>query len=207
MQVVGLVLAAGEGRRMGTPKALVRDAGDTPWVVRVVRTLAAAGIGHVVVVVGAAADQVRDLLATEDAQVVHAPDWAEGMGASLSAGLRHLVDTADTADTADASDLARVDAALVCLVDTPDLDVAVVRRGAAAAAPAALARATYDGVPGHPVLIGREHFAGVLDSAAGDIGARAYLSAHAAREVECGDLARGADVDTVEDLPPGHRLG
>jgi CTP:molybdopterin cytidylyltransferase MocA len=201
VRVAGLVLAAGEGRRIGAPKALVRDADDTAWVVRVVRTLAAAGIDHVLVVVGAAAEEVRGVLASEGAQVVHAHDWGEGMGASLSAGLRRMADMADPTGTPD------VDAALVCVVDTPDLDVEVVRRVAATAAPDALARATYDGVPGHPVVIGRQHFAGVLHSAAGDVGARAYLSAHAAREVECGDLSRGTDVDTVDDLPPGHRLG
>lgn len=198
MGVVGLVLAAGEGRRMGAPKALVRDADDTPWVVRVVRTLVEAGIADVVVVVGAAADEVRDVLATEDVHVVHAQDWAEGMGASLTAGLRHLVDASDAPD---------VDAALVCLVDTPGLDVPVVRRMAATAAPGALARATYDGTPGHPVVLGREHFAGVLATAAGDVGARAYLASHATAEIECGDLAAGVDVDTAADLPPGHRLG
>jgi nicotine blue oxidoreductase len=198
VRVVGLVLAAGEGRRMGAPKALIRDADDTPWVVRVVRTLADAGVTDVVVVVGAAAAEVRQVLAHEDAHAVHASDWAEGMGASLVAGLRHVVDMAGPPD---------VDAALVCLVDTPGLDVPVVRRMTATAAPGALARATFDGAPGHPVLLGREHFAGVLDSAAGDVGARAYLAAHAATEVECGDLAGGADVDTAADLPPGHRLG
>ncbi len=195
MRVVGLVLAAGEGRRMGAPKALVRDADDTPWVVRVVHTLADAGITDVVVVVGAAADEVREVLADEDALVVPAPNWAEGMGASLTAGLRHVAGRTGA------------DAALVCLVDTPGLDARVVRRMSALAAPEALARATYDGAPGHPVLIGREHFADVLDSVAGDVGARAYLATHAATEVECGDLAGGADVDTAADLPPGHRLG
>jgi nicotine blue oxidoreductase len=105
------------------------------------------------------------------------------------------------------ADHREVDAALVCLVDTPGLDAQVVRRMTAAAAPEALARATYEGAPGHPVLLGREHFNGVLDSAAGDVGARTYLAAHAATEIECGDLAGGADVDTAADLPPGHRLG
>jgi len=195
VRLVGLVLAAGAGRRMGAPKALVRDADDTPWVVRVVRTLANAGVRDVVVVVGASADEVRGALAAEGVEVMHATDWADGMGASLSAGLRRLADRRD------------VDAALVCLVDTPGLDVRVVRRLTATAAPDALARATYEGVPGHPVLLGREHFAGVLDSATGDVGARAYLAGHAATEVECGDLAGGGDVDTADDLPPGHRLG
>jgi len=193
--VVGLVLAAGEGRRMGAPKALVRDADDTPWVVRVVHTLKDAGLPDVVVVVGAAVDEVRAVLADEDVRVVHVANWADGMGASLTAGLRYLADGPGA------------DAVLVCLVDTPGLDERVVRRMTGLAAPDALARATYGGAPGHPVLLGREHLAGVLDSAAGDVGARSYLAAHGAVEVECGDLAVGDDVDTAADLPPGHRLG
>jgi CTP:molybdopterin cytidylyltransferase MocA len=195
VRVAGLVLAAGEGRRMGAPKALLLDPDGVPWVVRVVRVLAAAGLRETVVVVGAAADDVRSALAREDVRVVPADDWQEGMGASLRAGLRHLAAASD------------VGAALVCLVDTPGLTTAVVRRMAAAAAPGALARATYDRVPGHPVLIGAEHFAGILDTSAGDVGARAYLADHDHTEVECADVGTGADVDTAADLPPGHRLG
>ena len=59
-----------------------------------------------------------------------------------------------------------------------------------------LLRAAYDGVPGHPVLIGRDHWAGVVEGATGDRGARDYLAAHDTVLVECGDLATGADVDT-----------
>jgi nicotine blue oxidoreductase len=195
VRVVGLVLAAGEGRRMGAPKALVCDRDHVPWVVRVVRTLADAGITDAVVVVGASADKVRQVLAGEDARIVHARQWSDGLGSSLTAGLHQLADLRD------------VDAALVCVVDTPGLDAQVVRRMTATAAPGALARATYKGAPGHPVLLGREHFAGVLESAAGDVGARAYLASHAATEIECGDLGGGADIDTAADLPPGHRLG
>lgn len=180
---------------MGAPKALVRDGSGTPWVVRVVRVLGQAGITDVVVVVGAAADEVRGVLLHDDVRVVRAADWDEGMGASLRAGLRHLATTTE------------VDAALVCLVDTPGLNVDVVRRVAALAGPRALARATYDGDPGHPVLLGAGHFGGVLDTVGGDVGARAYLAEHPPVEVECADVATGADADTAADLPPGHRLG
>jgi CTP:molybdopterin cytidylyltransferase MocA len=62
--------------------------------------------------------------------------------------------------------------------------------------PAAVARAAYDGVPGHPVLLGRDHWAGVLASAAGDRGARDYLATRPVVLVECGDLATGRDQDT-----------
>jgi CTP:molybdopterin cytidylyltransferase MocA len=157
--------------------------------------LVEAGITDVVVVVGAAADDVRRALLDHDVRVVPAPDWEEGMGASLRAGLQHLVTAPG------------VEAALVCLVDTPGLNAAVVRRVAALAGPQALARATYDGTPGHPVLLGADHLVGILDTAGGDVGARAYLAEHPPVEVECADLATGVDVDTAADLPPGHRLG
>jgi len=192
---VGLVLAAGEGRRMGGPKALLRDGPGTPWVVRTVRVLQQGGVDDVVVVVGAAADEVRSALLAEDVRVVAADDWAEGMGASLRAGLRELLGLDD------------VTAALVCVVDTPGLNAAVVRRVAALAGPDVLARATYDGTPGHPVLLGSAHFGALVDDAGGDVGARGYLGRHEVRTVECGDLADGTDVDAPEDLPPGHRLG
>jgi CTP:molybdopterin cytidylyltransferase MocA len=197
---VGLVLAAGEGRRMGGPKALLRDESGTPWVVRTVRVLEQGGVDDVVVVVGAAADDVRAALLgaalpDKGVRVVTADDWAEGMGASLRAGLSPLVGLHDVA------------AALVCVVDTPGLNPAVVRRVAELAGPDVLARATYDGTPGHPVLLGSAHFGALIDDAGGDVGARGYLSRHELRTVECADLADGTDVDTPEDLPPGHRLG
>ena len=88
--MAGLVLAAGAGRRFGTPKALVRDPAGVSWVVRTSRLLTEAGCAQVVVVIGAAADQVRAELTGEPVQVVEATNWTEGMGASLRAGLTAL---------------------------------------------------------------------------------------------------------------------
>ena len=87
-------------------------------------------------------------------------------------------------------------AVLVHLVDLPDVTADVVRRVLAVGVSAeALARATYDGRPGHPVLIGRDHWPAILADATGDEGARRYLAARDVVAVECGDLATGADVD------------
>jgi len=189
----GLLLAAGAGRRLGRPKALVRDSDGSPWVRRAAELLAAGGCTPVVVVLGAEAEQARELLPLDvDVEVVVATEWADGMGASLRAGLSALPELAENAD-----------AALVLLVDLPDLVPAVVRRVAQHAAPQALARATYgdtaDARHGHPVLLGREHWAGAAATVVGDRGARDYLDAHGVIGVDCSDLASGADVDTVID--------
>jgi CTP:molybdopterin cytidylyltransferase MocA len=94
------------------------------------------------------------------------------------------------------------DAALVHLVDLPGVTAeAVARLAEAGTGPAALVRAAYAGRPGHPVVLGRSHWAGVRAAAVGDAGARAYLAAHPElRLVECADVADPADVDTVEQL-------
>lgn len=189
MSVTGLLLAAGSGSRMGMPKALVRDDAGRPWLTRAVNVLLEGGCDEVTVVLGASADEAEWVLADGMGELsrvhaVRALAWQAGMGASLRAGLRELADTSH-------------DAALVHLVDLPDVTAAVVARVLAQAEPrpSALARASYDATPGHPVLIGREHWVPVSDAASGDRGARLYLSVNDPLLVECGDLASGADVD------------
>lgn len=184
-RVAGLLLAAGAGRRYGMPKALVQH-GSRRFVERAAETLRHGGSSPVVVVLGAAADEVRARADLGDATVVVNPDWAAGMGSSLRAGLAALR-------------AAEVDAAVVLLVDTPGVTPAAVARIAGLAAPDALAVATYRGERGHPVLLGRAHWAGVAESAVGDVGARPYLTRHEVRQVPCEDIASGEDVDR----PPG----
>jgi nicotine blue oxidoreductase len=173
---------------MGRPKALVRLDGE-PLVQRALRVLADGGCAPLVVVVGAAADDVVPLLPA-GVRAVLAPDWEEGMGASLRAGLA-AIEGLDPVP----------DAALVHLVDLPGVTAAAVARLAALTAADSLARAAYDAHPAHPVLLGRAHWRGVRAAATGDAGARAYLSGHPDLElVECADLAVPDDVDTPEQL-------
>ena len=200
MTTVGLLLAAGAGRRMGGPKALVRPDPRGPTLLEIaVSRLRAAGLGRVVVVVGAAADRVAPLAAAAGADVVVAHDWDQGMGASLRAGLEHVTATVPQAR-----------AVLVTLVDLPDVGPEVHRRVLSHTGPepaGALVRATYDGRPGHPVLLGRDHWPAVVDGAHGDRGARRHLATHPTTEVDCADLATGRDADTPADLGGGGTTG
>jgi CTP:molybdopterin cytidylyltransferase MocA len=183
LRLDGLLLAAGAGTRMGEPKALVHSDGRS-WLRSGVSTLADGGCRSVTVVLGAQAPLARELVEDLDVSVVVAEDWSRGMSASLRAGLVGL-------DGGDA------DAAVVSLVDLPDLSSEVVARVAAAATGSgALVRATYQGEPGHPVVLGRDHWPAIVVTASGDHGARDYLAAHDVTLVECGDLATGRDVDT-----------
>jgi CTP:molybdopterin cytidylyltransferase MocA len=188
--VAGVVLAAGEGRRFGGPKAVAHVAGER-LVDRAVRVAREGGCDPVVVVAGAAPLEVAG------AEVVDNPDWASGMASSLRAGLAALP--------------AAADAALILLVDTPWLGPGSVRRLLAAhRSGARLAVATYDGERGHPVLLGRDHWAGVAASAQGDNGARAYLASRPDEviEVDCTGTGVPTDVDLPTDrvgLPPERR--
>jgi len=183
--VVGLVLAAGAGTRFGGPKAVVEIDGER-LVDRAVRTLLDGGAAPAYVVSGALDVEVSG------AVVVTNPDWEEGIGSSLRAGLAALAN--DRADTV---------AALVLLVDQPGLTAEAVSRVMARAdGPDVVVVATYDGELGHPVAIGRDHWAEVARHAIGDRGARPFLDAHPelVTQVECADVATSADLDLPSDL-------
>ena len=186
--MAGLLLAAGGGRRYGMPKALVELDGRL-FVESSAAVLRDGGCTPVVVVLGAQADDVRARAELTEHTVVDNPQWTTGMGSSLRAGLAAL------------SESDEFDAVAVLPVDVPGVTPAAVRRVLGRASPGALVRATYAGLPGHPVLIGREHWAGVYESATGDVGARDYLRGHRVTGVDCSDIATGVDVDRPEDLP------
>ncbi|MFJ9679079.1 NTP transferase domain-containing protein [Streptomyces sp. NPDC101194] len=188
--VAGLLLAAGGGRRLGgRPKALLEHRGR-PLVEHAVRMLREGGCHHVHVVLGAAAEEVVARADLAGCTVTVNPEWPEGMGSSLRAGLGALSGTG-------------ADAALVLLVDQPGIGAdAVARVRSAYRSRTSLAAASYDGERGHPVLFGADRWPDIAAGAVGDQGARAYLRAHrdAITLVECSDVAQAYDIDTAEDL-------
>jgi len=183
---LGVVLAAGAGRRFGGPKIL---AADGAWLRGAIAALAVGGCDAVAVCMGAAKVPPPDGVIA-----VPVPDWSEGMSASTRAALDLALDL-------------EVDQVMLHLVDLPDVGPEVVARvaGRAGAGTAALARAAYNGHVGHPVLLGRDHFAAMRATLTGDAGGRAYLAATPELLlVECGDLAGGRDIDCMPESSDGH---
>lgn len=173
--VAGVVLAAGEGKRFGGPKAPYVYNGER-LVDRSVRLLREAGCDPVFVILGAWEGSV------DDAVVIVNHGWEEGMGSSLRIGLKWVNATT------------QAEHALITLVDLPGLTTEAVRR--IAQAPAGIAVATFDGERGHPVRISREHFRALIDSVAGDSGARDFLeSRDDVAFIDLTDIADGVDLD------------
>jgi molybdenum cofactor cytidylyltransferase len=184
----GVLLAAGESRRMGYPKPLLEIEGET-FVARIVRLMLPV-VGQLTVVVGAHADRVRSAI-PNDARIsiVENPDWMRGQLSSIKAGIRAL--------PRDAS------AAMVHLADHPKVKAATFEAVADAyrrsGKPIAIARC--DGRRGHPVIFDRSIFAELLD-APEDQGARVVVNADPSRivYVDCDDAGILLDLDTPEDL-------
>ena len=173
-----ILLAAGSGTRMGGPKALLRYADGTALLARQVERMSAAAVSRslsadIIVVLGPAVAEASRLVPA-GVRIVENPNHTDGLSTSLSAGLRTVPSTAS--------------GAVVSLLDLPDIPAEAYGRLLDATTPAALARAHWNSKPGHPVAIGREHFAEAIDSASGDEGLRAMLARHEVSGIECADL-------------------
>jgi molybdenum cofactor cytidylyltransferase len=176
-----LVLAAGEGRRFGGTKQLAKLDGR-PLLEHALAAVTA--VSPRVVVLGHAAAEIRAGVDLHGAEPVLCEDWHEGQSASLRRGLAALADA---------------DAVLVVLGDQPGITASAIDAVLAEGGDEDAVRATYDGFPGHPVLLRRA----LLDRAGqlrGDSGFRDLLRGARVREVEVGHLADPADIDTREEL-------
>ena len=183
---IGLVLAAGAGRRYGEPKAGVLWQGER-LVDRSIRLLHQAGCEEVVVVLGAWVEPL------ERCRSIVNPLWSSGMASSLRCGLAAMAGTSLDSQAAPLR-------AVITLVDLPGLTAEAILR--VRSRPESLVAACYAGHQGHPVLIGQDHWPGVQRSVQGDRGAGFYLKeqSHALKLVEVGHVARGDDLDRPQDF-------
>jgi CTP:molybdopterin cytidylyltransferase MocA len=184
------VLAAGRGLRFGgeIPKPLL-ELGGRPLVMHAVDAARGSGLAPLAVVLSD--DRTAAVVSGTEAGellIVRNDTPERGISSSLHAALRAL-----GADTS-------IDGVVVGLADQPLVGSDAYRRVAGAlSGDAQLAVATYGGVRGNPVLIGRAHWDEAL-TLQGDEGARVLLRRHGAVEVPCDGTGEPTDIDTPEDL-------
>jgi len=189
-KVAGLVLAAGQSRRMGARNKLLAEIDGVAMVRRVAEAVAASRAAPVLVMTGHEANRVRGALEGLEVTFVDNPDFEEGISASLRHGLAALP--------------ADCDGALVCLGDMPRVDTAILDKLIAAFAPEEgrdICVPVHRGKRGNPVLWGKRYFAEMREIA-GDVGAKHLIGRHAEAVQEVPIAADGVliDVDSPDAL-------
>ncbi len=195
IRVEAIVLAAGEGRRMGRSKPLLPWNGRT-LIEHIVSELQVAKVQAIHVVTGHRADEVAVVLQGTPAVCVANPDYHDGMLSSVRAGLRAIADDAD--------------AVLVCLCDQPHIPPVLVNQlvDAFAAGAGEILVPVVAGRRGHPLLFSIRYRAEIL-ACYDDTGLRGLLQAHpdAVCEVVVDDPGILVDLDTPEDYARATRGG
>ena len=174
-------------RRMGTPKQLLRLAGET-ILEHTLKNVRASAVSEIVLVLGFAADSVEKEISTERVKIVHNQDYQQGMGTSLRMGLA-AVD-------------ARSNAALIVLADQPFVRPETINQLIAyhQESRPQITIPMYKGFRGNPVLLDRSVFA-ELQSLTGDVGCRAIFGSHAEsiRKLPVEDIGILLDIDSQEE--------
>ncbi|TYC61417.1 nucleotidyltransferase family protein [Zoogloea oleivorans] len=185
-QIVGLLLAAGQGRRFGSDKLLHPLDDGTPLAVASARKLKEA-CPRAIAVLRPEQTTLAALLIAEGLEVVICPEASAGMGHSLAAGVAASLEAAGW---------------LVALADMPFVQVATLRSVAdALATGAALAAPFHNSQRGHPVAFAAR-WRDQLLALTGDEGARAVVGNNRGllSRIDTADAGVLRDVDTPQDL-------
>lgn len=189
-RIAGLILAAGQSRRMGAVNKLLAEIDGAPMVVHVADAVLASQAGPVIVVTGHEQETIGEALTGRDVTIVHNPDYADGLSTSLRRGLSALPED--------------IDGVVVCLGDMPNVTPGHLNQLIDAFDPLAgrsICVPTFGGKRGNPVLWGRQYFKEILE-VAGDVGARHLIGAYddEVHEVAVPDSGVLLDLDTPQAL-------
>lgn len=183
--VTGVILAAGQGRRMGEPKQLL-PLGGKPMVWHVAATACLAGFDEVIVITGAYAPAVKQVLQDLPLQVIYNEDWAQGQSTSVKKAVHSI-----TADD---------QAVVFLLADQPLIDPALINELIKAyyQSKASIIIPRWLNRPGNPVLFDLRVWRSALLQLLGDEGARQIIRQHP-EDIQYIEVADGqifCDVDT-----------
>jgi molybdenum cofactor cytidylyltransferase len=186
--LAAVVLAAGESRRMGTPKQLL-PFGDRTILERVVDTLLTAGAGEVIVVLGHMAERVRGVLGDRPVKTVVNEAYRDGMLSSVKCGVR--------------ATRPEHDAVLVALGDQPHIASDVVREiiRSYRMGTAGMVIPRYGPKKGHPIVIDLRKYREAILNLPAHVGLNALMQEHAddvrLLDVATEDIVR--DIDVPDD--------
>lgn len=188
MKIGAIILAAGPSSRLGRSKQLLDVRGEI-LLVRTIKATLEANITQVAVVLGAAANEHRKWIERLPVDIVLHGEWKRGMGSSLRAGLTHL--------TGKHKDL---DAVIILVCDQPLLSpehiINLVATFRETGKPIVASR--YAGMPGVPVLFGKNHFNTLLKIPDSE-GAKKLIMRHPDETAEVDFPGGEVDLDTPED--------
>lgn len=189
-KIAGVLLAAGQSRRMGPANKLLEELDGKCLVRHVAETLLSSGISQATAVTGHEADRIREVLGDLDLSFVDNPDFAKGLAETVKRGIAALPQD--------------VDGALICLGDMPRVKLSTMRKLLAAFDPVegrSICVPVYKGKRGNPVLLARRFFAEIMELS-GDTGAKALIAAYEDQvaEVPVDDPGIFLDLDTPEAL-------
>lgn len=184
MAIAGLILAAGGSRRMGKPKQLL-PWGDSKLLEHSIRTAQAAGISNLFIVLGAYSDAIQRRIDLEGLTLIRNPDWFQGMGTSIAAGIRELGNDPE------------IRGCLILLPDQPFISSEYLKSMIDAFDEKIIVASKYGDHPGAPCLFPRIYFPD-LEQLKGDEGARKVLRKHPAKIKYPAVIPDLRDIDTPE---------
>jgi len=159
------ILAAGESRRMGTPKALLRYRGKT-FLEHLIEVTRHPRVGITQIVLGAGADDIREKLRLDASSVVLNENWREGQLSSIQAAIRALP-------------AGKTEGLILCPVDQPLISAEIVAQLIARfdSSGKLIVLPTHKGRRGHPAIFRASLYEELLEASA-EVGARQVVWAH-----------------------------
>lgn len=183
-----LIIAAGQSKRLGRPKQLLNYEGKT-LINRLIGIVKSAGDLPITLVLGAFSEEIIHQLPDTDVQLVVNPDWQEGMGSSISAGVSHIMQYNP-----------EVDGIIILVCDQPHITGSeisgLIREQRSTEKP--IVACAYNGTLGTPALFVREKWKDLI-TLRGETGAKAFIGNHKS-DVAVLHFEKGVlDIDTPQD--------
>ena len=183
-----LIVAAGESKRLGTPKQLLQFEGQS-LINRLINIVSGAGSFPITIVLGAEAAAIQAQLPDANLHVVINEDWREGMGSSIRFGLKQMI-------KADAN----LDGVLILVCDQPFIKSesvqSLIQMQKSTGLP--MAACFYEDIVGTPALFHQSMFSDLL-KLAGDTGAKKIMKDKLDNVAKLNFEKGVIDIDTMED--------